>query len=467
MREIARVLSLSRNTVRRILRSAAPAVQIPDEPTAAQAGALVLRAPPGALPREVYETLFARAQGNVVRMLQLLKSEYGKDVSYSTFTRWVRQAGLRPQKTQRCGEYVYDPGIEMQHDTSPHRFEIGGRSVKAQCASLILGHSRRLYMQYYPRFTRLEAKHFLLEGVRFMEGSADRCVIDNTSVILAGGAGADAIVAPEMEAFARTLGFGFLAHEIMHSDRKGKIERPFFWIETNFLPGRTFQDFDDVNGQALEWCRTIANAKPKVALQRQVPEVVYLAEKPYLNALPSALPPIYEVLERCVDLQGFVSVDTNRYSVPERLTGQSVSIYQYPGKLKIFHRRQLIATHKPLIGCRDAKQVLPQHHSVLTRVRGRARPQEPRLNGIHPLLDRYVKELLKAGSGARPSQPRRALKRLLEIERTYPQSALLGALEQALRFRLYDLGRLEALILKHVSGDFFALPKPDSEDEES
>jgi hypothetical protein len=38
-----------------------------------------------------------------------------------------------------------------------------------------------------------------------MDGVCPLCVIDNTSVMLAAGAGAQALFAPEMVAFARTL----------------------------------------------------------------------------------------------------------------------------------------------------------------------------------------------------------------------------------------------------------------------
>ena len=54
-----------------------------------------------------------------------------------------------------------------------------------------------------------------------------------------------------MAAFARTLGFAFRAHRVGHADRKGRIERPFAYIERNFLPGRSFSDFDDLNRQVL------------------------------------------------------------------------------------------------------------------------------------------------------------------------------------------------------------------------
>ena len=69
----------------------------------------------------------------------------------------------------------------------------------------MLAYSRMLFIQYYPRFTRFEAKAFLTEALQFFDGACPRCVIDNTSVILAGGSGANALIAPEMEAFGELL----------------------------------------------------------------------------------------------------------------------------------------------------------------------------------------------------------------------------------------------------------------------
>jgi hypothetical protein len=123
--------------------------------------------------------------------------------------------------------------------------------------------SRRLFVQYYPRFTRFEAKHFLLKAACFMDGTCPLCIIDNTSVMVAAGAGAEAVIAPEMAAFARTLGFGFHAHRVGHPDRKGRIERPFAYVESNFLPSRSFAD---LNRQVLAWCSDVANSKQKRAL---------------------------------------------------------------------------------------------------------------------------------------------------------------------------------------------------------
>ena len=86
---------------------------------------------------------FERARGNVVRVRELLADD-GLEVSYSSLTRWVREAGLR-SPPRRAGEYEFVPGQEMQHDTSPHRvtFAGAGKPVIAQCAGLVLAYSRR------------------------------------------------------------------------------------------------------------------------------------------------------------------------------------------------------------------------------------------------------------------------------------------------------------------------------------
>jgi transposase len=450
LREITSDLNISRNTVRRVVRQeltksgqgspGAPQPQLQASMSQVSAG---------------LDELFARAKGNVVRVQELLQSERGETVPYSTLTRWIREADLRPAP-RRVGEFVRAAGEETQHDTSPHKVVIGGKTIVAQCASLVLAYSRRLYVQYYPRFTRLEAKHFLLEASHFMQGTCPRCVIDNTSVILAGGSGKNAIVAPEMAAFARTLGFEFMAHEVNDPDRKGRVERPFHWVENNFIPGRTFVNFADLNAQALQWCVNVANAKPKKVLGMS-PDAAYVLERQHLQPLPTVQPPVFDVLERVVDASAFVSIETNRYSVPERFIGKAVTVYRYPGELQIFHRNQMIATHARILDRRDVKQTLPGHHQQLQRVVREPPVEESVLRSAHPLLDQYVSELTRRDRYCRPVQPRRVLKRLLEIQRTYPRESFLAAIEQALRFGLFDLGRLEALVLKYVSGDFFRL----------
>ena len=143
MRKIARLLKVSRNTVRQAIRQPPP--KGPVEPE---------------MPAHLLEPIkaaFVRCEGNVVRVKEVLEADHEITIPYSTLTRWVRDADLRAPK-QRAGRYHFGMGEEMQFDTSPHRLKLGDRQIKAQCASLVLAYSRRIFIRYYPCFTRFEAK---------------------------------------------------------------------------------------------------------------------------------------------------------------------------------------------------------------------------------------------------------------------------------------------------------------------
>ncbi|MBK7000992.1 MAG: transposase [Rhodoferax sp.] len=349
LREISRVLHLSRNTVRGILR----------EPQGVQTPAHLVNE----VTQQQLTEVYARAKGNAVRMAQILADEYKLHPPYSTLTRWVRQAELR-QPPKRSGEYHFEPGQEMQHDTSPHKMEVAGKSITAQCAGLTLAYSRRLFIWYYPRFTRFEAKDFLLRAAQFMDGTCPLCVIDNTSVILAGGAGPDAVFAPEMAAFARALGFKFMAHRVNDPGSQSQNRAPLAWVEDNFLPGRSFSSFDDLNAQALKWCVEVANAKPKRSLG-MAPEVAYVMEKPYLTSLSIVLPAVYEVFERVVDLYGLSASTRNRVSTPERLvSGDGDGCTSITPVSEIHYKRTPGGQSSPFAGVRDACSTLPGHHTI-------------------------------------------------------------------------------------------------------
>ena len=292
-----------------------------------------------------------------------------------------------------------------------------------------------------------------------MDGACPRCIIDNTSVLVAHGSGPDAQIAPEMERFGQIFGVTFVPHAVGDANRKGKIERNFSYVEHNYLAGRTFSDWHDLNEQATRWCQEVANQKVKRSLGMG-PEAAYVMEKPHLTPLPPYIPPVYQTLYRTVDVAGYVQVDTNRYSVPERLVGEDVEIHKLWERVEVFFKNQKVADHQRLLDKRETRVTADGHHPPFNRQRAHEGPcvEEKALLGQHEWLDRFVGELKKHSGG----RAVRALRRLLDLKRTYPQEAFEKALVQALRYGLTDLSRLEQIILSQVAGDFFTI----EEDEE-
>lgn len=438
IREMVRLVKVSRNTIRRVLRQG----EVITHERRIKNPNLESLLPP----------LYKHTKGNAVRIQEILASDYQINVGYSTITRIIGQLALRPQK-KLAGEYHFKPGEEMQHDTSPHRIIIDGKTVTAQCAALVLAYSRKIFIKYFPRFTRFEAKIFLYEAIQFMDGACQRCVIDNTSVILAGGSGSEAIIAPEMETLLRFFGSYFMAHAVGHADRKARVERPFYFVERNFLSGREFNSWEDLNKQARSWCENVANQKIKKILGMP-PEAAFIQEKPYLIALPSVMPPIYDLRHRVVDVQGYINLEKQRYSVPQKYIYKQVDVYSYEKNVEVYHQHQCIAKHPRLIGAPNQRSKIPGHHEKLHRRSNRINPcKEEILLREDEILNQYIDQLKQRLGG----KARRSLRKLLQLKRTYPDEAFYKAMMQALHYNLYDIQRVENIILKYVAGTFFNL----------
>jgi len=397
---------------------------------------------------------FENCKGNAVRMREVLAEEHNLDIAYSTLTRMVREMELRQNSpTRRAGQYTFGPGAEMQHDTSPHRVVIGGKPLTAQCAALVLAYSRRAVVRYYPGFSRFEAKVFLREALVLLEGGCKQCTIDNTSVMVAAGSGPGATIAPELETFAGIFGFRFVPHRIGDPNRKGRVERLFSYVENNFLAGRSFSSWQDLNRQAAEWCREKADMRYMKALG-MTPKEAFVMEKPHLVALPPYVPPVYQTEHRRVDVEGYVALDTNRYSVPERFVGKTVEVQKHWDRVKIYHGRQLLAEHVRMLSERHKRVTTPGHYSTLSpRKTAGPSAEEKALTGRSDTLDRYLALIKKRFPGKGGGR----LQRLLHLQRTYPDDAFLAAVEQALNYGLFDLARLERIILKNIADDFFEL----------
>lgn len=446
IRQISRLLNISRNTVRKVINGEHSS---PYQRVSQYEDVLPL-----------VREHFHFCKGNAVRIQEFLKETYELDIPYSTLTRIIRELALREgKKKSRAGEYRTGPGKESQHDTSPHGLIIDGKKITAQCASLVHGYSRKLFFQYYPVYTRFEAKVFLTEAFLYMDGCCKDCIIDNTSVIVAQGSGPDAVIAPEMKRFGDIYGVAFIPHAVGDADRKAKVERNFHYIENNFLAGRTFTSWEDLNRRSRAWCDAMANKKPKRALKGMAPEATHIIETPHLTPLPSHIPPVYKSLQRIVDMSGYVTVDNNRYSVPEALCGMHVEVLKSWNAVTVYYKRRKVAEHKRLIDKKDGKVVLSGHHKPMHRKEGKkaASQEERALLGKSDTLDRYVAEVKKTSYGS----GRRKLQKLLSLQRSYPADAFQKAIETGLHYGLYDLTRLENLILSFVAGDFFNIKEDD------
>jgi transposase len=437
-REISRTLEVSRSAVNKILRS--QSVELP----------AIVRIEKASPYRSQILELFSNCKGNLVRVHEELIAA-GAKLSYQALTSFCRRHGIGQEPKVAAGHYDFLPGEEMQHDTSPHDAVIGGKKRKVQTASAVLCYSRMLFFQCYPTFQRFDCKVFLTEALQSFGGASQRVMIDNTHVVVLRGSGREMIPVPEMAAFAERFGFRFAAHAIGDPDRKGRVERPFDFIENNFFAGRTFSSWEDLNLQARQWCGRVNGTYKKHI--RAVPRELFVLEQTHLKPLPVWVPEVYRLHERIADVEGYVALNTNRYSVPVAWIGRRVEVRETKDKVDIQLDARHIVTHRRIADIEGQRITLEQHRPPRGQgiKRSDPHPDEQTLLAAAPELAGYVLAL----------KPRKyavvALRQLLRMVREYPRTPLLAAVEEAARYGLYDLDRLERMILRRVARDYFLL----------
>jgi transposase len=447
--EISRALGVSRNSVKRVLRAGT--------------------AEPGAVERasrldEYLDDIRAlhaeckdgRGRTNMVRVWEKLQEKLkgeGKTIeaTYSALTWFCREHGIGVREKVPAARIVTGPGVEMQHDTSPYTLDLGGRKTALQCASLILGYSRMLYVQFYLRFQRFDMKIFLTEAFQYFGGACRRCVIDNTSIAIACGSGSRAQMASEIEAFEERFGFRFLAHEIMHSDRKGKIERPFNWVETNFLVGRKFKDLADLNQQALSWLE-YANRKRKRELKAN-PLELFAAEKPELQPLPLYVPEVYRLWPRGVDAYSCFPLHGFKYPVPAAYIGKELQVRETKDRVIALDGRQEVANHEKKTPW-SSQTARPSPVGAPRRQNSAKLAEEGKLQALGDGMRAYLQEL-RSARGPRYFWSVRKLWRLLC---QYQAEDLKTAVARAHAHRLFDVTRVETILLQNLAQRDYQLP---------
>ena len=407
--------------------------------------------------RDQIVELLQQCRGNLVRVHEELVAQ-DVAISYPALTAFCRRHAIGHAPPAPVGHYDFAPGQEMQHDTSPHRASIAGIEQRVDTASLVLCYSRMLFFQASPVFTRFYCKVFLTDALEYLSGAAATCLIDNTHVVVASGTGARMMPAPEMAAFAERFGFVFQAHEKGDANRSARVERPFHFIEHNFLAGRTFADLPDLNAQARAFCDKV-NASPKRHLHAS-PRELFAVERPQLRPLPLFVPEVYALHHRLVDVEGYVNVHGHRYSVPYVLISRQLEVRETKDRIDVYHGPRLVAAHQKVLTRTSTRVTVPEHRPPRgARPSTQPSPEEQALAQADPPIPAYAAALKQRSAG----RGTLALRRLLALYREYPRPAVGQAVTLAQQYGLFDLDRLERLTLRVIAKAYFLLPEEDEE----
>jgi transposase len=147
----------------------------------------------------------------------------------------------------------------------------------------------------------------------------------------------------ECQAFRGTLGTKVIICRPADPEAKGLIERAHDWLERSFLPGRGFASPAEFNTELAAWL-AVANARPKRALGCAPTERI-TADKQAMLALPPVAPAVGWRCSTRLPRDHYIRLDSNDYSVHPAVIGHRVEVVADLARVRVMCDGKVVADH--------------------------------------------------------------------------------------------------------------------------
>lgn len=331
IKAIARLTGRSRNTVRRVLRQKAPTPfkkPIRDS-----------------LLDEFKDYVVKRCQECALSSVRLLAEikPMGYSGSLATLRRFTHtlQAAQRAQ-SKLTVRYETPPGAQAQADWSycgrfPDQL---GKLISVYAFVMVLSFSRLLYIEFTSSMKLPVLLQCHKSAFAYYGGWPRSILYDNMKQVRL----SQQQLHPLFLDFANHYGFTPKTHRPYRPRTKGKVERIVDYVKDNFLNGRCFAGFDDLNAQGLHWLNHTANVRLHATTKARP---VDLFAKEELSSVTSISPYILAPqVQRQAAWDATVRFDRSRYSIPPEHAGKPVFVEAFDQRIVIRTGELIIAEHQ-------------------------------------------------------------------------------------------------------------------------
>jgi len=462
IREISRRTGLSRNTIRKYLRSGAvePRFKVPDRPSKLDAFADKLS---GWLKSEASKS---RKQKRTTKQLHADLVSLGFDGSYGRVAAFVRAwKADRQREQQTCGRGTFVPlafqsGEAFQFDWSEDWAILGGERTKLQVAHFKLSHSRAFIVRAYLLQTHEMLFDAHYHAFRVLGGVPRRGIYDNMrTAVDRVGRGKDRQVNARFSAMVSHYLFDAEFCNPASGWEKGQVEKNVQDARHRlWQPTPIFADLGALNAWLEQRCIELWGAVPHGSLPGTISEV-WAGEVANLMPLSRAFDGFVEHTKR-VSPTCLVHLERNRYSVPASFANRPVSVRVYPERIVVAAEGQLLCEHSRII---ERSHHLPgrtvydwRHYlAVIQRKPGALRNGAPFVE-LPDAFKRLQQHLLKRPGGDRE------MVEILALVLQHDEQAVLCAVEMALSAGVPTKTHILNLLHRLVDGKAPTVPPVDA-----
>lgn len=389
IRQITKVLGISRNTVRKYLREPGIPAMRPRPSRSSKLAPF----------EEHLERRLSEGVDNCVVLLRELRA-IGYTGGYTILKEYVKpfRRLRQPSVTMR---FETEPGEQAQVDWMLLRYRLpDGQTRRVWAFVMVMSWSRAIYVEFAPRADEAAFLRCHAHAFTFFGGVPAKILYDNAKVVvLERDSKGQPVWNERFLDFSLRLGFDARLCHPYRPQTKGRVESGVKYVRRNFWPTATFTDLDDLNHGVLIWVESVANVRIHGTTgERPVDRLE--KERVKLKGLPevSRLQPFLRETRK-VQRDGFVSWDGSFYGVPVRQAGTSVEVQPKEDTVEIWSGDKLLALHPRAKGLRRRLPIPGQWEDLKT---SSARPgREPVASFIpevtveHRPLDVYEEVLMR------------------------------------------------------------------------
>ncbi len=402
IKEIVRDLHVSRNTVRKVLRSGATSFSYEREVQPLPK----LGAWKADLDRilTANEGRSARERLTLIRIFEELRG-LGYEGGYDAVRRYAR--GWRRERTAvTAAAYVplsFSPGEAFQFDWSHEVVLINGTTVVVKVAHVRLCHSRMLFVRTYPRETQEMVFDAHDRAFAFFKGACTRGIYDNMRTAV------ETIFVGKDRAYNRRF-LQMCGHYLVDPVactpasgwEKGQVENQVGLVrERFFTPRLRVKSYEELNAWLLDQCIAYAKAHRHPEHREQTIWEAFEAERPSFVPYAGRFDGFHAV-PASVSKTCLVRFDNNKYSVVASAVGRPVEVRAYADRIELRQDGRIVGEHPRCFG-REQTVFDPWHYvPVLARKPGALRNGAPFKDWVLPAsLERVRRKLAGAADGDR------------------------------------------------------------------
>jgi transposase len=394
IKEIVRDLGVSRNTVRKVLRSGATSFEYEREVQPRPK----LDGWTGELERLLEENAGkpSREQLTLIRIFEAVR-ELGYGGGYDAVRRYAKSwARSRPATTAHA--YVplsFAPGEAYQFDWSHEIVVLDGVTTTVKVAHVRLCHSRMLFVRAYPRESQEMVFDAHDRAFAFFRGTCTRGIYDNMKTAV------EAIFAGKERLYNRRF-LQMCGHYLVEPVactpasgwEKGQVENQVGLVrERFFTPRLRVKSYDDLNAWLIERCIAYAQHHRHPELRDETVWSVFERERaqlvPYAGRFDG-----FHFVPASVSKTCLVRFDNNKYSVMAKAVGRPVEVHAYAERIVIRQDGEIVGEHARCYG-RNHTVYDPWHYvPVLARKPGALRNGAPFKDWVLPSAIERVRRRL-------------------------------------------------------------------------